>query len=608
MAKVVLYRYVRVVLLTVALFFLQQGSFAQYTLRIIRTDSSLKPIPALPSLNTDFTSKEKCAGYISTILPFLLSKGYAAAAIDSVHYDSLEAKLFLFGGPQLSWTGLNTDSVERSLLDAVHFDPRLYNGASFRSESLHALKQELLDHLENTGYPFAAVITDSILLDSNRIQARLKVTKGPQYKIDSIRNFGSASISNKYLQRYLSLPNGSIYKKKDLQTISRRLDELPFLKEGQPWNLTRLGTGSILNLYLEPRKSSQVNVLIGLLPAITTPNNIYEVPRNKLQFTGEATVNLKNELGNGETIGLNWQQIQVKSPRLNISFDQPYLFGSLFGASFNFDLLKKDSSFLTISMMLGARYALAYNQQATFFIQNLSSNLVSVDTNLVILTKRLPQEADVRSVSFGVQYDGFNTDYRYNPTSGNEWTFSLSAGTKKVKRNNVIVQLTDKNNPGFDFRTLYDTIPENSFQFRLRGSFAHFFKLTRVSTIKTSLSAGWFESPKIFRNELFQIGGYRLLRGFDEESIYASRYAVGTVEYRYLIGRNSYMFGFMDAAWTQNNASSSGLTNSFIGAGLGMALETKAGIFNISFAAGKRNDVDLNLRQSKIHFGYINFF
>ena len=58
----------------------------------------------------------------------------------------------------------------------------------------------------------------------------------------------------------------------------------------------------------------------------------------------------------------------------------------------------------------------------------------------------------------------------------------------------------------------------------------------------------------------------------------------------------------------QNNALSSGLSNSFIGAGVGMALETRAGIFNISFAAGKRNDVDLNLRQSKIHFGYINFF
>jgi hypothetical protein len=39
-----------------------------------------------------------------------------------------------------------------------------------------------------------------------------------------------------------------------------------------------------------------------------------------------------------------------------------------------------------------------------------------------------------------------------------------------------------------------------------------------------------------------------------------------------------------------------------------MAFETKAGIFNISYAIGKRNDVNLNLRQAKIHIGYVNFF
>ncbi|WP_315820083.1 hypothetical protein [Paraflavitalea speifideaquila] len=45
-----------------------------------------------------------------------------------------------------------------------------------------------------------------------------------------------------------------------------------------------------------------------------------------------------------------------------------------------------------------------------------------------------------------------------------------------------------------------------------------------------------------------------------------------------------------------------------MGLGLGMAFETKAGIFNISYAAGKRDDAKFNLRQAKIHFGYVNYF
>ncbi|WP_315820081.1 hypothetical protein [Paraflavitalea speifideaquila] len=62
---------------------------------------------------------------------------------------------------------------------------------------------------------------------------------------------------------------------------------------------------------------------------------------NKLLVTGEATINLKNAFGAGETIGLNWQQIQVKSPRLNLSFAYPYLFNTPFGINFGFDLFKR---------------------------------------------------------------------------------------------------------------------------------------------------------------------------------------------------------------------------------------------------------------------------
>jgi hypothetical protein len=50
-------------------------------------------------------------------------------------------------------------------------------------------------------------------------------------------------------------------------------------------------------------------------------------------------------------------------------------------------------------------------------------------------------------------------------------------------------------------------------------------------------------------------------------------------------------------------------TNStFLGTGLGMAFETKAGIFNVTYAVGKRDHDKFNFRQSKIHLGYVNYF
>ena len=170
--------------------------------------------------------------------------------------------------------------------------------------------------------------------------------------------------------------------------------------------------------------------------------------------------------------------------------------------------------------------------------------------------------------------------------------------------------MTDPGDPSFDFETLYDTIKLKSYQFRIRLSGAKYFPLGRQnrSTIKTAINGGLFQSPNIFRNELFQIGGYKLLRGFDEESQYLSQYVVATAEYRYLVGQNSFFFAFTDGGWGRNNSQNTDASYTYFGTGLGLAFETKVGIFNLAWAVGKRSDLEFNLRQSKIHFGFVNYF
>lgn len=276
--------------------------------------------------------------------------------------------------------------------------------------------------------------------------------------------------------------------------------------------------------------------------------------------------------------------------------------------NFNFDLFKKDSSFVNINLLLGASYSVSATNTGSVFIQSWTSNLLTVDTMQVKYTRKLPQQADISSIQFGITYDLYSTDYRFNPRKGNELNLVMSAGTKKVKVNHIIAELYDEQDPDFKFGSLYDSVQLKSYQFRIKLSAAHFFPLSRVSTIKAGLQAGWIESPNIFRNELFQLGGYKSLRGFDEESEYASGYSVGTAEYRYLMGRNSFLFVFLDAGWTRNSSLPSIPSFTYLGLGAGMAFETKAGIFNLSWAVGKRSDGNLNLRQSKIHLGYINYF
>lgn len=557
-----------------------------------------------PSLGLakEFDSKGTCSQYIFELPKLLQKKGYITASIDSIQMDSTKAEVLLFLGETYRWALLNTSAVPQDLLNAAGYRDKNFKQQPLDFAAVQLLQTRLLDKLENTGYPFANVYLDSFNLQQEGITAVLKIDKGPLYKIDSIRVYGDVKISNRFLQRYLEIQDGSVYQKQKLLNISPRLLQLPYLLEEQKWNMSFLGTGSIVNLYLKERKSSQINGIIGFLPS----ND--QLGGNKLLVTGDFNLNLKNGFGLGEALTIVFQQIQVQSPRLQMGYLQPFLFGSPFGVDVSFDGLKKDSSFLNINLQLGVQYAFGGNRSGKIFYQQFISNLLTVDTNAIRISKRLPDQIDQTTSNIGLEYEWFTTDYRFNPRKGFDMKFTGSAGIRRIRPNNNISSLKNPNDPGFNYQSLYDSVGTRAYTFRLRASAANYLRAGKNAAFKTAINAGLIQSPRIFRNELYQLGGFRLLRGFDEESIFASAYAVLTAEYRILIGLNSYIYAFADGGWVRNNSQFANTSNNFIGSGLGMAFETKAGIFNIAFAAGKRDDTPLNLRQSKIHFGYVNFF
>ena len=577
---------------------------ANYRLNPNCIDYDLNYLQNTIGLQTIFPAKNACIEYVNKLPAVLQSKGYVTASVDSVFFDSTSATIVLFLGRKYKWAQLTASGDNKDVLEAGRWDEKNFTGKPMNFTQVKSLQEGLLNHLEKNGYPFGKIFLDSLVLDGDSVAAILKIEKGPIYKIDSIRVFGTAKVANNFLQHYLDIRNGSIYNKEKLLRISKKILELPYVQEEQASDLSLLGTGSVLNLYLKQKRSSQVNVLIGFLP----DND--PLAAKKILITGEANINLRNAFGNGEAIGLNWQQLQLKSPRLNIFYQHPYIFNSPVGLDFSFDMYRKDSNYLNINMNFGARYVVSESASGKLFLQNFQTiiSLGGINTANVIATHRLPSTADISALAVGIDYEKNKTNYRYNPRSGYEYRIIASTGTKKVKKNNEILDLKDPNNPSFNFDALYDTVKLKSYQLRLIGSAAKYFPFGKQGTIKTAFNGGVFQSDNIFKNELFQIGGYKLLRGFDEESQYVSRYAIATLEYRYLIGLNSYFFVFSDGGWASNKSNLTRINHTYLGFGLGMAFETKAGIFNLAWAAGKRDDTPFDLKQSKIHIGFINYF
>jgi len=589
MAKVQLYSLFLGVLLCGCL---MQATAQNHYLRIQCNDTAFGKL----QLTTKFTNKLQCKNYVNQLPSFLQSKGYLAASVDSFYQDSANTTIQLFLGDKYVWQSLSILPQQQPLLEQLGFKKEAFTAKPINPQSIVQLQEKLLDYFDNSGYPFAKIGFDSVQIANGKVQAQLAVSKGVWYKFDSLHVLGNAKISNQFLYHYLSLQPGDAFSKEKLNAINKHLLELPYLQQSNDWNLNMLATSYSVNLYLQPKRSNQINVLIGFLPA-------NQQVGGQLLLTGEANLNLKNAFATGETILFNWQQLQSASPRLNLGFQRPYIFNSKFGVDFSFELYKKDSAYLNLTAKLGIQYVLSAKQSGKIALETFKTNLLTVDTATVIITQKLPDIIDVSSTNIALEYELNNTNYRFNPRSGNELKISMGAGNKTIKANNTITQLKSSS---FNYSSLYDTIQKNTYQLKVKTSLAHYFTTGKQSVVKTAISVGWYESPNYFRNELFQLGGYKLLRGFDEESILANCYAVGALEYRYLVGINSYFNGFVDFGTVSNKVANS--SNSYIGAGLGLAFETKQGIINISFASGKRNDLPFNFRESKIHLGFVSIF
>lgn len=577
-----------------------------YSLRVRLVDSTETALAFVKTLPKTFANRLDCEAVVNQWPREWQRLGYMSASLDSLVYGESGAQGVIYIGRRYVWGRLDSGSTDAALLQRMGWPREIAWGKAFDWSIWSDWSRRCLDRLENSGYPFAQVGLSAVRIEGDTVQALLRLEPGLLYRIDSIRVYGGLRIASDFLHRYLSIALREPYSKAKLSNVDALLRALPYAELEKPSDLSWLATGSVLNVYLKPRRSSQLNALIGFLPDNT------QTTTRKMLITGEANVLLRNAFGRGETIGFNWQQLQVRSPRLSLLYRHPYVFRTNLGLDFSFDMFRKDSSFLNVQGQLGVQYLSGKGETGRLFMQWAQSVVSTGGLNpaQIIQQRRLPVISDLSNVNLGLEYAWDRTDYRFNPRRGWEARIQAAGGSKRIRPNSEILLLKDPADPGFDFARLYDTVQLNTYLIRLRMQGARYLPMRRGrSTLKLGGQAGYVQSASIFRNEQFQLGGFRTLRGFDEESQYLTAFFLGTAECRFLAGPNSYFYVFSDGGWGESRVSGqSTLSYGYLGAGLGLNVETKAGLINLAWALGKRSDAVWNLRQSKIHVGWVNYF
>lgn len=530
---------------------------------------------------------------LKNIVSELHSRSYLEASFDSLVIRDSAAVAWLHLGEAYQWAYLKNGNVEPGYLAQGGFRQKLFQQKPFRYEEIARLRERLVEQAENNGYPFAAVRLDSVGIRGGAVSAMLFMEKGKPVFFDSLNVAGDVKISRAYLRNYLGIRPGGLYSRRKVLKIRDRLRDLPFLKEQKNAAVHFLGDKANVRLYLEKKRASRFDFLLGVLP-----DNQREGSR--VLITGTFNGELQNPFGLGERMYVAFERLRPQTQRLELAFTYPYVLDLPFGVDLKFNQYKRDSTYTDIIGDFGVQYLFEGGNYLKFFWNTAASNLISVDTN-ALKQGRFPSQLDVKTSAFGLEGAWQRLDYRLNPRRGWKLLLKASAGLRKIRPNQAILSIVEN---------FYDTLPGSSSRFQLEGGIERYFPLAQRSALKLAIRGGVLLSEKpLYINEQYRIGGNRLLRGFDEESVFATIFNVFTVEYRLLVGQNSYFYGFGDYGYVEDRRA--GQTDRFgnpLGLGGGMTFETAAGIFGISVAVGKTSDTPLDFRNPKVHLGYVSVF
>ncbi|MGB0850257.1 MAG: BamA/TamA family outer membrane protein, partial [Bacteroidia bacterium] len=279
------------------------------------------------------------------------------------------------------------------------------------------------------------------------------------------------------------------------------------------------------------------------------------------------------------------------------------------GINGEFDLNKFDTLFLNLKSKLSFRYQQKGNNYIQFYYQNINSALLSTDTILVRNLQKLPDNNPYKIDNYGFALFQQDIDYIPNPRKGYSTKLDLALGQRTVLRNTEISAVKFYDDESNKMVSLYDTAQLKSLRGNVHLELEGFIPVRKSSTIYQKVKLNALIADQYFFNELYNFGGYSSLRGFDENEFFASKTLSYTAEYRYLIGQNSHVGLFVNAAAYENEIDGTeGLRDVPYGFGATANIQVGKGILNLAYALGTQQGNPIQIRLAKFHFGVVNYF
>ncbi len=508
------------------------------------------------------------------------SKGYLTFAIDSVVKDSNTFFIYPFVGRQFQSTCLLVLSDDISLIENSPAHRFLDNGLIHLKDYL-LFTSKMLSYLENNGYPFAEIGLRNSQLSEDTI-ATLVIDKKNFIIFDSVIVKGNVKIRNSFLLPYLGLRKKKKYNEHIIQQVPQRINGLTFVSVTRPPGVEFVDNKAYLYLFLDKQKVNQFDGYLGIVPV--------SEQSGKVMFTGEVNLSLQNIFHIGEKLAISWKAPERYSQYLHVSADFPYLFRTPFGVSGDFLLDKKDTNYLNMNYLVALQYSFrGDNSIKTYFDYRTSAILSSPSVDWLSPDS---SNYDYHKTMYGIALNYNNLDNIQYPRSGVKLRGDFAVGVRTIEVNREMPI------------EMYKDIAMSMTSYRFEGEVVGYVPLHKRWVWVVGSRCGWAFVAQQLNNDLFKIGGTQTLQGFDEMSLRASAYWIGNTEIRFRFARLSYLNVFFNGGWYERRIVNADYHFDYPwGFGVGVNLDTKAGLFYISYALGQQRNSPISFKTGKIHFG-----
>jgi len=454
--------------------------------------------------------------------------------------------------------------------------------SEFQADKFERDMEYVLTNLENHGHAFARLDVDSIRMDSTNNKSQdlaisLRTRLGPQLRLEEIRVEGNEVTKDKVIIREMRIKSGEIFTQKKVSRIRPRLLKLGFFESvAEPEVYLDSGDRGGLLIRVKEGNASTFDGVLGYNPGTGD---------EKGYFTGLLDISLGNVLGTGRSLLAHWEKRDQKTQELRFHYMEPWVAGFPVNIGFGFEQLIQDTTY--VQRDWGLNVELPISESLSAFTRGHRLEITPDSLGSVMFG--LPNSRTL-SIAFGMDYD--TRDDRLNPGKGIRYNTTLEVGKKKnLAPESVIEQYQLKKDV------------DNK---RLTLDFEWHIPLFRWQVLSLALHGRQIKSNEKYvpLTDQYRFGGARTMRGYREDQFRGAQVAWSNLEYRYLLGRRSRVFIFLDSGYYSREEESGSKEGYKIGYGLGLRLETGLGIMGIDYGLGEGD----GLFNGKVHVGLINEF